>query len=238
MLINDNSRPLIFIGTNSNLYQYIELCQTVGIEIAGIIDSDYFGNTQTYCDLPVIDSEIAFDDAYKLAHYKQNFNFFCAVNWSPITVDRVYVRNREKRNRLIDQIDHCGLPCISLISPNSCISPSAEIGRGVFVDNLVNVEPKVIVGDFTTIYSYTLIGHTTKIGRNCVFQRHSVLSNDSIVENEVYFSPMVKCTKGGIRISTNTFVHEGVYMRRGTLPNEIVSLTAENKNRVTFLEVI
>lgn len=235
MLINDTSRPLIFVGTNSNMYQYSEMCESVGISVAGIIDSDYFGNTDTYCDIPVIDSQESFNCPEKLDFYKKNYNFFCAVNWTPITSSPIAIRNREKRRIIIDLIDQCNLRCVSLVSSKSCVSPSATVGKGVFIDHLVNIESKVVIGDFTNLYAYTHVGHTSVIGRNCVFQRISVLAHDSVFEDEVYFSPLVKLTKGGVRIGTNTFIHEGVYIRRGTIPNEIVSLTGGNLSRVIKL---
>jgi hypothetical protein len=102
-----DNKPLILLGTNIALYKQIEVCENNGIEIAGIIDSDYFGNTEKFCGQTVIDTEESFKDLEKSSYYKENFNFFCAVNWSP-ELQSVQIRNREKRKKLIDMIDNFG----------------------------------------------------------------------------------------------------------------------------------
>ncbi|NDB85112.1 MAG: hypothetical protein EB127_20780 [Alphaproteobacteria bacterium] len=51
-------------------------------------------------------------------------------------------------------------------------------------------------------------------------------------EDNVYFSPMVKALKGGVTFGENTFIQEGIYIRRGTIRNEIVALGQGNSKRV------
>ena len=235
MHLNNSSRPLIFLGTNYNMHQYREMCDTVGISIEGIIDSDYFGNTDTFCGIPIIDSEHAFSDSDTLEHYRKNFNFFCAVNWTPID-DPIQIRNRLKRIKILKLIDQYDLSCISLISKHSCISASSTIGRGVFIDNFVNIESNVEINDFVNIYAYTHVGHDSVIGKNGVFQRECMLSHESVFEENVYFAPLVKTSKGGVCYSAGTFIQEGIYVRRGTTPGEIVSLDSGNPRRVRQLE--
>ena len=90
LLPNDNSRPLILVGSNSNLEKYIELCDQLDITIDGIVDSDYYKNTDKLFDIPVIDTED------NLNFYKETHNFFCATNWIPES-SNVAIRNKEKR---------------------------------------------------------------------------------------------------------------------------------------------
>jgi NDP-sugar pyrophosphorylase family protein len=231
MYVNDTSRPLIFLGTNSNLYKYTEICALNGIEVAGIIDSDYYGNIDEYNGVKVIAADSIFDDHLQLEFYKKTYNFFCAVNWTPMQ-DEISKRNRNKRIAYLKTIIDKELSCISIIGPISFVSPSAKIGKGCFIDNMVHIESKVNIGNFVNVYAKTHIGHHANVSDNCVLQRMSVVPSESLLEKDVYFAPMVKALKDGATFGTNTFIHEGVYIRRGTLSNEVVSLQSENLKRV------
>ena len=228
--INDSSRPLIFIGSTSNLEKYIEVCDEHDIKIHGIIDSDYFGNTESLSNIPVVDTELSFDDPAKLKYYQDNFNFFCVTNWIP-TQNPVDVRNRNKRHYLIELIKRHKLNCISLIERRSKVSKFATVGRGVFLDYLVLLSPNVIVGDFTCIYNGTSIGHHSTVGENCVIQAYSIIMSGCTMGNNVFFGTGVQALKSGSNFGDNSFVHEMVYLRRNTLPNEIVSLYSNRARR-------
>jgi len=229
-LINDSSRPLVFLGSNSNLYQYIEICQLIGIDIAGIMDSDYYGNTDYYCEIPVIDTEESLYNSEKLKMYQEKYNFFCATNWSPER-DADIIRNKEKRHKLIDLIDQFDLRCISLVGLVNFISPSVKIGKGVFIDSMVHVGPKASIGDFVNIQAMTCVGPNAKIGRNCTLQRLCCISDVVVGENS-YFAPMTKALKNKAVFGANTFIHEGIYIKRGTVDNEIVAMDQGNRHRV------
>lgn len=229
--INNGEKPLIFLGSNDAMYILTEACEQLGIKFAGIIDKDFYGNRDYICDVPVIDSEESFNDPEKLAYYKNNFNFFCATNWIPEPTP-VHIRNREKRLMLLDLLDTHKLNCISIVHPKSNVSRHAEIHPGVYIDAHVNVEPKVVVGAHSRIMYLTAIAHNTIIGRNCVFSRHCGIGAYCVFEDNVFFGNASKGLKNGATFSENTFVHEGVYIRRGTVQNEVVSMISPNQRRV------
>jgi hypothetical protein len=168
--INNKDKPLIFLGSSHTMYKQTEVCEKLGIKIFGVIDSDYFGNTEKICDLPVVDSQDSFNDPIKLNFYKDNFNFFCAVNWTPES-NKILVRNKQKRKELIDLIDQYKLNCISIVDPRARISKHAKLGFGCFIVGDVMLELHVIVDNFVNIYCNNDVGHGSYIGRNCVIQR-------------------------------------------------------------------
>ena len=229
--MDSNNKPLIILGTNISLYKQIEVCENNGIEIAGIIDSDYFGNTERFCGLPIIDTEKSFEDTAKVDFYKQNFNFFCATNWSP-EPSPVFIRNREKRKNLIDIIDRLELDCINIIDKFARVSKYAKLGKGCFIDGNVMVEPECVVGDFVSIYANAEVGHHAHVGRNCVLQRGSAVAGHVTLEDDVFFSAEVHATKTHVTFGRGTFIQEFVYIRRGTVPNEVVEQFGVNQRRV------
>lgn len=229
--VNDTHRPLIFIGSNSMLHRLTEVCEQVGIRIHGVIDGNYWGNTDMICDVPVIDTEEVFAQADRLEYYRNHFNFFCATNWIPEN-NEVSIRNHKKRQYLLDLIQQYDLPCISIVDPTAQVSKHSHLGHGVFVDYNVQINANTTVGDFTNIYAGSVIGHHNVIGRNCVFQRHSMLVGDNTVGDNVYFGLCVKALKPGAHFGSGTIIHEAIYIRRGTRDNEIVSMESQNQKRV------
>jgi serine acetyltransferase len=213
---------LIFVGSNLVMYKLTELCEDLGITVAGILDKDYWGNTESICDVPVIGTEENIDQF-------KDYNFFCATNWIPI-LDSIAQRNRKKRNYLIDLIRNRN--CISLIDPTARISKHSTIGRGVFIDCHVMIESGVQVGDFTNIYGQVQVGHDTIIKENCVLQRAVGLASEQLIENDVYMSSGVKALKPKVTFGSGTFIHELVYLARGTIKDEIVNFNGYNQKRV------
>lgn len=224
MHINNTDRPLVFLGSNIVMEKFSDLCEEFGIEILGIIDKDYWGNTDKICDIPVIGSEDNIEEF-------KDYNFFCATNWLPMS-DPVSQRDREKRFRLIDIIKNNNLNCISLVDPTARVSRSATVGKNVFIDAHVLIESKVQIGDFTSLYGRVQIGHNTIVKNNCVLQRDAGLAAKQTVEDNVFFGCGVRALKTNVIFGENSFIHELVYIKRGTVPNEVVSFYDYNKKRV------
>lgn len=222
------------LGTSLNMTKLVDICNLSGIKIAGIIDSDYYGNTDQYQGIPVIDTQESFNNTDKLDYYRDNYNFFCAVNWGPEQTE-VFKRNRDKRHLLLDLIDQHKLECISLVDPLSRIASDATIGRGVFIDAMCLIESEADIHDYVSIYAFCGIGHHTTIMRNCVFQRHCSISGNCTFEPDTYLGTAVKALKTGAVFGAGTFIHEAVYIRRGTVPNEIVGMNGKNMSRVKVI---
>lgn len=215
---------MILLGSNSNLEKYTELCSMLDIAISGVIDSDYYGNTPVICGVPVIDTEL------NLSKYKNTHNFFCATNWHPESTPASR-RNKEKRTRLINLLDQ-GYCVTTLIDPLARISPSATIGKGCFIDAFAMLESNTVLADYVSVHTYTQVGHHTTVGRNSVIQRHCSIASNAQFDENCYLGVAVKALKSGAKFGNNTFIHESIYIRRGTVPNEIVGLNGANTSRV------
>jgi carbonic anhydrase/acetyltransferase-like protein (isoleucine patch superfamily) len=229
--INCNKRPLIFLGSNIVMNQLKEICEDYDIQIHGIIDNDYHSSGKEFCGIPVIDTEKSFQDPDRLDFYRTNFNFFCATNWIP-EKNPVQERNREKRNNLIGLLDQYQLPVISLIDNKANVSKYATIGRGVFIDAICNIEPDVVIDDYVWIGWASGIGHGTRIERNCVIQRQVWTGGFCHFEPECFVGIGAKTLKTKARFGKGTWIQEMVYIKRGTVPGEIVGLEGTNTRRI------
>jgi hypothetical protein len=219
------------LGSNSALFFLVDLCEQHNIKIAGIIDSDYYGNTSHLENIPVIDTEDSLNDPVKLQHYKENYNFFLSTSWVTGT-DNIQLRNLEKRKKLIGLIEEKNLPCISLIDSSSRVHKSNQIGKNVIVDSLVYISPRNIIGDYTAIWAATMIGYCNTIGKSCVFQRHSGIMHYNKIGDHVYFGLHTQDSVGSLNIANGTIIHPCLMIRRDTKENEVISLAGKDLRKV------
>lgn len=83
------------------------------------------------------------------------------------------------------------------IHPTAIISPSATVGRDVFIDAFVCVGDNSTIGDRTQIYSGTKIGDAVTVGSNCIFRPNVVIENGcSIGDNVILHSGVIIGTDG------------------------------------------
>lgn len=212
------------------MHKYIECAEHIGYKILGILDHDFFGNTRRMFDVPVIGSELKLHKS-EWDELKRSCWFFCATNWFPGS-DEINQRNQKKRQRQMSLLRNRNLDIASLIDPAARVSRTSRVGQGVFVDAGVMVEGQVWLQDFCSIYHNSLIGHDSIIGVNSVIQRDCVITSDVTVGFDCYLGLSAKILKSDCILGERTFVHEAIYLRRGTLPDEVVSLHGKNMRRV------
>jgi UDP-3-O-[3-hydroxymyristoyl] glucosamine N-acyltransferase len=226
-MINDTSRPLILLGTNSNLLKLLELCQEIGYAVAGIIDDDYHG--QGYEDLEVIcrEAELAEGRSY----YRDRYQFFCATNWVPDDY-AVAQRNRDKRARYTGMMRQYALQPATIVSPRARVSQHARIGAGTIIDDFAVIEPRVTIGEHCIIHSHSTVGHDSTIGAGCMLQRYVGITSLVTVEERCYFGIRSAVLRSDVTIGEGTFVHPNLMLLRGTGYSETVSLAGRDLRKV------
>ncbi len=212
-MYNDTTRPLVFLGSNSNIYKLQELALSAGMQVLGIIDDDYHGQG-AYKGIPVIGKE---QDIESFA----DCQFVCATNWTP---DPQSTRNRIKRARQLELLAQLQLPLATIVSPLASVSRYASIAPGTAVYAFATLEPEVQVGAHSLIYDYAIVGHESQIGRNVVLQRQVLITSLVTVEDNVYFGLCSRACRSLTTIGNGTFVHPNIMLLRGTKPQETVSL--------------
>jgi acetyltransferase-like isoleucine patch superfamily enzyme len=231
MTINDNSKPLILLGSNAALWFITDICSRHHINVHGIIDSDYFGNKDHLDNIPVIDSELAFEDPEKLQYYKDNYNFFLVVNWTAQQVP-VHIRDFNKRLKLIEAIEKYDLNCISLVDHSSVVHNTNVIGKNVLIDSFCCISAFNNIGDFTSIYAYAAIGHHNTIGRNCIIQRQSGVHAFNTLEENVYVGLSTQVFGDHLTLKKGTIIHPCLAVNRSTNENETVSMAGKDLRRI------
>lgn len=222
-MINDKSRPVIFIGTNSNLLKLVELCERLGIVVGGIVDDDYAGVGQ-YKGIKVLGPESYIEQDPGITNC---FQFICATNWVPDSY-AIAERNRIKRQRQLKLIQDLGLRTATLVAPLATVSKHAMLGQGVIVWDHATIEPEVTVGNYSQIYDYAVIGHESAIGTNVVIQRYCLVTSLVTIEDDVYLGLRSAVSRSGTVVATNTFLHPEIMLLRNTHAGEVVGLAGKD----------
>ena len=162
-----SDKQLVFLGASANISIYAETASRQGISIAGIVDQDYFGNTDSICDIPVIGSE----ETFFQSDYKDYF-IFIGTNWSP---HPAHARDVTKRLNFIKLIKQFNIESINLIDPTASVSNSAILGFGIFVGANVVVEPHCSIDNFVQLFYNVSVGYGSTIGENSSIQNNSTL---------------------------------------------------------------
>lgn len=227
-MINDTSKPLVFLGTNTCMWDIVDPAKKIGYNVVGVIDDDYHGQGE-FQSLPVIAREEELSDPKW-----KNYQFFCATNWQPD--DKLapsQVRNRQKRNKYIKLLEDLDLPVASIVHPwASVISYNNHIGKGVYIDKFVSVGSNCNIGDYSTLWQSTTLAHDVVVGKNCVFQRFAMVAGDVVIKDNVYMGMCSVICRDNVVLEENTFIHPTLMLLRGTSPNEVVSLSGKDLRKV------
>lgn len=232
-MINDILKPLVFLGSNSNIYKIYELCTSVGYDVVGIIDDDYYDQGK-FKEFNIIASEQELID--NKDNLQKKYQYICVTNWytndDTVCEYDIILRNKQKRNKLIDLLDNLKLEIATIISPLAKVSKYSDIGKGVFVDDFAIIEPNVTIADHNSIYAFSYIGHDSIINRNCVVQRYCFITSAVIIENNVYMGLCSRILRSKSIISQGTFIHPGLTLLRSTSTNEEISLVGKDLRKV------
>jgi acetyltransferase-like isoleucine patch superfamily enzyme len=218
------TKPLIYLGSNSNLGVFNYVCQQHKIPIHGIVDDDYWGNTDVLHGIPVIGSELSFD----FVDAKDKYNFFIAASIVPTVT-----RDTKKRLRYIDIVDQYGLNCQSLVDKESRVYNRSILEPGCFVSYQSVVSSYAVVKAHSQVASFANLGHHSVLGKNSAIERKVLVTGDVTIGDNVHIGAGVICVNhAGINIGDNSIVQPGIVLMRDVEPNEIVSIGGKNSRRI------
>lgn len=218
-------RPIIFLGSSQQIWEFLEVCDRTGQVPVGIIDKDYYGNTASIEGIPYIGAE----DDMDFDELKKDHDFFVGISYLPPPYPS---RNKERRQMFIDIVDQFDLPCANLIDPDSRVYRGAKLGKGIFMAYTSVVGAYAQIGDHAQLLGASGIGHHTVVGRNVIFQRQSGIIANSKVGDNVYFCIGARCLKPFGTVGSDSLIHPGVTVMRDIDVGETISLTGRNNKKI------
>ena len=212
------SKPLIFLGTCANIIRYKDAAERQGLTVAGILDSDWYGNKQDFQGIPILDSET------NILKYKDTHDFFIATNWS---IDPNHLRDTGKRKMFINLVREQGISCINIIDPTSYIGTGTIVGQGVYIAYCAMIEPGTTLKDFCQVHDFVGLAHGTIVGENTIIQRQAGLHAD--IGDDVYIGMWAKAYKPGLlKIGNRAIINPSLYVARDVAEDEQVRLTKDS----------
>jgi acetyltransferase-like isoleucine patch superfamily enzyme len=231
-------KSLIFVGSRNLMRQLALIAELNEIEIVGILDHHYWGNTEFIGDIPVIGDERWLLDPNNIQAqtWLQNCNFFPANWWhGNQPTDKNNINMQELRNQRINILKQSGANVINLIHPTSLppVSKYADfkIGQGVFIDAecWFSID-QVVIGDFCGIEVGSRISHNTTLGENVLVAPEVFLCDCNVGSNS--FIGTRSCTSSRrlltINIGENSTVWAGAEVIKNIPDNSIYT----NNNRI------
>lgn len=172
-------KPIVFVGSNGNLLQMVDNTHSTGRTVAGIVDSDYYGNTSHIENIPIIGSELDF-------RWTNQYDYFLATSWFSTLNDDVLIRGAEKRKRLIEVLLQNNITCTSLVHSRAYVPATCSIGQGVMIGVDAVLGNYVQVGDFAQIREQSYVAHEAQIGRSTVIQVGCYIGSEAEIGDESY----------------------------------------------------
>lgn len=173
------SRPLILVGGGGHCKSVIDVAESAGYTILGVLDMpENVGKRILSAEI------IGTDDDIPLYVYKADF---------VITVG--FIKSPTIRIRLYDQIKAAGGKLATIIASTAYVSKYATIGEGtvvmhnafvnagamignnVILNTFVNIEHDAVIGDQCHISTGTMVNGECKVGNNVFVGSQSVLAN-------------------------------------------------------------
>jgi carbonic anhydrase/acetyltransferase-like protein (isoleucine patch superfamily) len=180
--------------------------EAMNIEIVGILDSHYWGNTESISGIPVIgDESCLLDDRHPEAQlWKRTCSFFPA-NWHNGDQNSGLPTTRIDRINLLDRarVDVCNLihPAATVTGLHSKYG-NFKMGRGVLVQaGALILADNVEIGDYCAFEAGSSVTHDTRIGRNVMAAPRTFIYNSDVKDN-VYFGIFSRCNAVPNRYNT------------------------------------
>lgn len=112
------------------------------------------------------------------------------------------------KNDLIHELLESKRSLYSFIHPSSFINPSAQIGKGVIVYPMCNVDQHAELKDGAFLNNSVCVSHNSIIGNSCFLAPGVVVSGNVCIDNSTFIG-IGSIISNGIRIGSNCIIGAG-----------------------------
>lgn len=162
-------KEIFIIGAGTYGEAMYELAEILGYRVKGFYDEDDKKIDTMVMGVRVLDK---FSNLKKDEISQKNFI--------------VAIGNNKIRQNIMERINECGGKTPTLIHPTATISPSAEIGKGVYIQANAYIWTKVKIDDYCIISPNVVICHHTSIGKACLISNVSGIGASLKIEDRVF----------------------------------------------------
>ena len=191
-------RPLILIGGGGHCKSVIEVAESAGYEIKGILDMP----NEVGKDVLPGHKVIGTDD--EIPQYVEECDFIITVG---------FIKNPALRIKLYNKVKAAGGRLATIIASTAHVSKYAELGEGTVIMHQAFVNAGAKIGDNCIINTFVNIEHDAEVGNQCHISTGTMVNGECKIGENCFIGSQSVCANC-IEIASDIIVGAGSVVRK------------------------
>lgn len=191
-------RPLILIGGGGHCKSVIEVAESAGYEIKGILDMPDEVGKEVVPGHKVIGT----DD--EIPQYVEECDFIITVG---------FIKNPALRIKLYNKVKAAGGRLATIIASTAHVSKYAELGEGTVIMHQAFVNAGAKIGDNCIINTFVNIEHDAEVGNQCHISTGTMVNGECKIGENCFIGSQSVCANC-IEIASDIIVGAGSVVRK------------------------
>lgn len=191
-------RPLILIGGGGHCKSVIEVAESAGYEIKGILDMPDEVGKEVLPGHKVIGT----DD--EIPQYVEECDFVITVG---------FIKNPAIRIKLYNKVKAAGGRLATIIASTAYVSKYAELGEGTVIMHHAFVNAGAKIGDNCIINTFVNIEHDAEVGNQCHISTGTIVNGECKIGENCFIGSQSVCANC-IEIASDIIVGAGSVVRK------------------------
>lgn len=192
------NRKLILIGGGGHCKSVIEVAESAGYEIKGILDMPDEVGKEVLPGHKVIGT----DD--EIPQYVEECDFIITVG---------FIKNPALRIKLYNKVKAAGGRLATIIASTAHVSKYAELGEGTVIMHQAFVNAGAKIGDNCIINTFVNIEHDAEVGNQCHISTGTMVNGECKIGENCFIGSQSVCANC-IEIASDIIVGAGSVVRK------------------------
>ena len=190
--------PLILIGGGGHCKSVIEVAESAGYEIKGILDMPDEVGKEVLPGHKVIGT----DD--EIPQYVEECDFIITVG---------FIKNPALRIKLYNKVKAAGGRLATIIASTAHVSKYAELGEGTVIMHHAFVNAGAKIGDNCIINTFVNIEHDAEVGNQCHISTGTMVNGECKIGESCFIGSQSVCANC-IEIASDIIIGAGSVVRK------------------------
>ena len=195
---NMRGRNIILVGGGGHCKSVIEVAESAGYEIKGILDKPEEVGKEVLPGHKVIGT----DD--NIPQYVEECDFIITVG---------FIKNPTLRIKLYNKVKAAGGRLATIIASTAHVSKYAELGEGTVIMHHAFVNAGAKIGDDCIINTFVNIEHDAEVGNQCHISTGSMVNGECKIGENCFIGSQSVCANC-IEIASDIIVGAGSVVRK------------------------
>ena len=191
-------RPLILIGGGGHCKSVIEVAESAGYEIKGILDMPDEVGKEVLPGHKVIGTD------EEIPQYVEECDFVITVG---------FIKNPALRIKLYNKVKVAGGRLATIIASTAHVSKYAELGEGTVIMHQAFVNAGAKIGDNCIINTFVNIEHDAEVGNQCHISTGTMVNGECKIGENCFIGSQSVCANC-IEIASDIIVGAGSVVRK------------------------